>query len=485
MKQRFLISLLFGILFAAGIGVRLVDLTDRPLDFNPSRQLFSAIIARAIYYEGLPDVDQALLDLVRSHRAELEKLEPPILETIVVAGYRLTGGENVWIARVFSIVTWMGGAVVVFLLAKRAGGAIGAVVGMGYFLFLPLAIYASRSFQIDSTMVVLFGAALLALIKWTERRSWKWAVIAGLTSGLAVFLKGYGAILMGPAMAACIWAADETPDGEKPARKLARLARDRQTWLILLLTLVPTLLYYPALAGETGSLYTRSILNRLDDVLTPSFYIRWMILLDRLLGLPLLLAAFGSAWLAPKKLRGMLLGLWLGYGLYGLAFPKLIITHDYYQLPLILIAAVSMAPAAELVGTALFRQGRWGQIVFAGLLLVSAAYPGWIARSVLVAEDYRDANVYWEEVGAAIPTDGRAVGYTQDYGFRLMYYGWRVIGVLPEQISAEKFIAGYPGADYFVVTARNQMSADLAEYLEATYPVIASGGGYAVYDLKP
>jgi hypothetical protein len=54
-----------------------------------------------------------------------------------------------------------------------------------------------------------------------------------------------------------------------------------------------------------------------------------MILLDGLLGVPVILAAFGSAWLAPRPQRDILLGLWAGYGIYGIAFPKLITTHDY------------------------------------------------------------------------------------------------------------------------------------------------------------
>ncbi len=484
MPKRF-IPFLTALLFAAALLVRLVDLTDQPLDFNPSRQLFSAIIARAIYYEGLPGANPEMLELARSHRAELEKLEPPILESIVVAGYRLTGGENLWIARLVSITTWMAGGVLVYLLGRRAaGGPLGALVGATYFLFLPLGIYASRSFQIDSTMVVFFSGALLALLKWSGQRSWAWAVVLGVVAGLGVLFKGYGAVILGPAMAAGVWTAAGREAGNW-LQEARRIVRDRQVWLILVLTLGPALLYYPALTGETGSLFTRSIFNRVDEVLAPSFYIRWLILLDRLLGLPVILAAFGSAWLAPKNMRGMLLGLWVGYGLHGLAFPKLIITHDYYQLPLVVCVAVSLAPAADQVARALYRRGRMAQLVYALLLLLSAAYPAWIARSVLVAEDFRSAGVYWREVGEAIPTDGRAVGYTQDYGFRLMYYGWRAIGVLPEQISADQFLRQYPGADYFVITARNQMSADLGVYLEANYPVLASGGGYVIYDLTP
>ena len=66
-----------------------------------------------------------------------------------------------------------------------------------------------------------------------------------------------------------------------------------------------------------------------------------------------------------------------------------------------------------------------------------------------------------------------------------MYYGWKAIDVLPEGISAAEFERTYSDADYFVVTARNQMSDELSEYLSAGYPAIADGGGYAIYDLQP
>ena len=38
-----------------GITVRFYDLTDAPLDFHPTRQLHSALIARGMYYENLKD----------------------------------------------------------------------------------------------------------------------------------------------------------------------------------------------------------------------------------------------------------------------------------------------------------------------------------------------------------------------------------------------------------------------------------------------
>jgi len=475
--------LLAAVLVLGAAAVRLTDLTDQPLDFNPSRQLFSAIIARSIYLDILPDADPARRAIAGEHRDSLEKLEPPILETISALGYLLAGGERLWIPRLVSIAAWLaGGGLIVLIGRKMKSRGPGILVGLGYFLFLPLGIYASRSFQIDPTMTVLFAGSLYAALIWSEQRSWKWVLIAGLVSGLAVFVKGVGALLLGPALAALVWAA---ADGESWRARLRNVVRDPQVWGMFALTIGPALLYYPALPGETGSLYTRSVFYRLDEVLTPSFYIRWLILLDRLLEAPVILAAFGSAWLAPKSLRGMLLGLWVGFGVYGIVFPRLITTHDYYQLPLVLAVALSLIPAAERIGRGLVESGPAARLVFAGLLLLSAFYPGWIARSVLLAEDFRESPAYWELVGREIPADGRTVGYTQDYGFRLMYYGWREIGVLPEGIPAEEFEVKYASADYFVVTARNQMSDDLAEHLEATYPVVAEGGGYVVYDLQP
>ena len=39
-------------------------------------------------------------------------------------------------------------------------------------------------------------------------------------------------------------------------------------------------------------------------------------------------------------------------------------------------------------------------------------------------------------------------------------------------------------ADYFVVTAKNQMSDQLEDYLSENYAVFAQGPGYLIFDLK-
>ena len=475
---------LLAILFVGALTVRTTDLTDQPLEFNPTRQLFNAIRARAIYYSWIADEAPEKAALAAAHVEELERLEPPFVETIAAAGYRLAGRETPWIGRLVSIAAWLAcGWIVVRIGRKLGAGEAGILPGVAYFLFLPLGIYAGRAFMVDPLMIFTFGLSFDLLLGWMESPRWKWTVLTGLAGGLAVLLKGVGAFILGPVFAVAVWiAAGRDEIGLR--ERVIRLVRDPQIWAMFLLVVGPALLYYPGVAAETGSLYTRSGIYRIDDILSPSFYIRWLILLDGLLHFPVLLAAFAGAWLAPPGKRAVLLAFWAGYALYGLAFPKLISTHDYYQLPLILIAAISLIPTADLVGKRLMETGGPGRAVFAGLLL-AAFYPAWLARSVLLAEDFREAGAYWALVGEEIPADARAVGYTQDYGFRLMYYGWRAIGVLPEGIDADEFESRYASADYFVITAKNPMSDDLADHLARTYPVLAAGGGYTIYDLQP
>jgi len=40
------------------------------------------------------------------------------------------------------------------------------------------------------------------------------------------------------------------------------------------------------------------------------------------------------------------------------------------------------------------------------------------------------------------------------------------------------------GAEYFLITAKNQISQEMMDYLEEHYPIAAQGEGYLVYDLE-
>ena len=124
------------------------------------------------------------------------------------------------------------------------------------------------------------------------------------------------------------------------------------------------------------------------------------------------------------------------------------------------------------------------------------SYEAWAARSALVAVDFSGAPKFWQEVGEALPPSADVIALTQDYGFDLMYWGWRKVDLWPlnsdlaavknsDRDLAARFDDLTVGDRYFLVTAFGQLESqpELKRML-AGYPVAAQGDGYILYDLQ-
>jgi len=172
-----------------GLGLRLVDLTDPPLDFHPTRQLRAAIIARGMYYEMLSDADPVVADKALQLRAALETYEPQIFERLTALSYLAIGGETLWTARLFAILFWCVGGVFLFDLARRMVSWGGGLVALAYYLFLPLSVQASRSFQPDPLVTLWILVSLWTTYRWSQVRTWPWGVATGLIAGLTLLIK--------------------------------------------------------------------------------------------------------------------------------------------------------------------------------------------------------------------------------------------------------------------------------------------------------
>ena len=489
-SSRKLAYALAAVLFALGALLRMLDSTDPPLDFHPTRQLRNAIVARSIYYEMRADLDPKHRDAVIKQRNAVGVYEPPILETLTAYGYRLIGRESWVVPRLINTLFWLIGGLALFDLARRAVNMDGALVVLAFYLVLPFSVQASRSFQPDPGMTMWIVLSVWALYRWGERPAWKWAVGAGLFGGMAALTKIVAAYLVGGAALGIVLAA----------LGIRKALKNSQVWGMAALMAAPSLLYYlfghPSRASEYFVNWTLKLLHLLVD---PAFYVRWLSFLHTLFGLtPLFLALFGVL-LAQGRLRALLLGLWGGYFVYGLTLPYQMYTHSYYHLQLVPIVALSLAPVAQRLLGALLQQPRWTQTAAAGLMLLAVAYPSWVARSTLLAQDYRSEPAYWQKVASAIHTDGKVVALTQDYGYRLMYFGERWVKPWPstgEQALAAlrgkdndfsaKFARFTEGRAYFVVTAMGQWNRqpDLKQYLTEHYSLIAQGDGYLVFDLR-
>lgn len=473
------------LLLALGAVLRLIDLTDPPLDFHATRQLRNSLVARAIYYDLSPGFSAAERDMADSFRRSVGLYEPPIIESLAAVTYLVTG-EGIAVPRVLQTLFWILAGLALFDLARRLGSVPSAMLTLAYYLILPFSVQASRSFQPDPLMTAAFVAGLYFLYRWSEMQSWKWSILAGLLFGLAALVKIVIAFLIGGAAIALVWSLRGSRPWKSP-----------QTWVMASLMILPAFAYYViGTPGRSSEYFFAWTVTLVRLVLSPDFYAGWLAFLGGLFGLTVLLLGVVGSLLAPARARAMLIGVWAGYLLYGLTLPFQMFTHSYYHVQLIPIVALGLGVAAGPILERVAGQGRVWRLGVAMAVLAAIGYQGWVARSLLVAEDHRHEPGFWKRVGQAIPADADVIGLTQDYGYRLMYWGWRKIALWPlstnlaaarggEPDASGDFAENTDGMDYFLVTAFGQLEKQrgLAAILDGL-PVAAQGEGFVLYDLR-
>ncbi|HSJ87467.1 MAG TPA: glycosyltransferase family 39 protein [Anaerolineales bacterium] len=479
------------ILFSVALAIRLYDLTDLPLDFHPTRQLLSAIKARALYFQTQPDgISTEELEMGIRQAKLKAQVEPVIFERVVAFTYRFTG-EKLWIARIYSSLFWLIGGVFLFLVVHDLVSFDGAIFSTAYYLFFPYAIIASRSFQPDPLMVTLILAFWWLFSRWVRFPSWLNALLAGLIGGLAIFIKLSAVFfVIGAAL------------GLAPSRYAWRdVLRNGQVWAIAILGALPGMLYLIYglfIEGGLGSQFSGRFVPSL--LLSPLNYLGWMTKVDKAAGgIFVMLALLGFFVTTDKRLRTFMFGLWGGYLLYSLFFDYHSATHDYYQLPFIPMVAVSLSPLGEWFFARLTEatvQGAQRTIAYL-ILIVGMFMVIWNVRNQMKAVDYRPQAVMWAQIGQAIQ-DKSVIALIQDYGARLEYWGRRNVPTWPYtgdlaaknlrngKFSFDEFFADYSSKkEFFLVTDFDELNnqPQLKARLQS-FPVFAEGDGYKIFDLR-
>ncbi len=492
-RSPILLRLTLAAIFILGFGIRLYDLTDPPLDFHATRQLFSALIARGMYYRGLDSAPEWQRTQAIEALQAKPVIEPRIFETVVALTYRVIGAEVIWVARIYAALFWVLGGAALYCLARDMTSPDGGVIAAAFYLFVPFGAIASRSFQPDPLMVMWIVIAWWTFYRWSQAPSWKAAIVAGLAAGVAILVKSVAVFMLLGGMAALLLSD----------RGLKNVIRDAQVWVIALLSALPVSIFmlYGLLALEMSSQFKGRFL---PDMLTdPTHYVRWAGEMTAVVGFSGLIAGLVGVFAFEKRSqRAFLMGLWGGYVVYGLFFPYHFLTHDYYHLPLIPLVALSLTPLAALVlqRIANLDLGAASRLAVVGVLLLGAAIQLWDIRVTLARDDYRNEPPYWEAIGEAVDRDAEIVALTQDYGDRLAYYGWVNVTNWPdtgdmkyrdlrgarEMTFDEWFARHTAGMDYFLVTRLKEFArqGDLYARLNDTYAIVGEGEGYLLFDLS-
>lgn len=487
--------LVIGLLFLAALAIRLYHINDPPLHFHATRQYRGLLIARSYYFDSQASIPEWKKEVATISRRRQGMLEPPIMAFLVSLGYRLVGGEHFWIPQSLSSIFWLIGAGFLYLIAERLAGTAAALFSTAFYLFLPFGVVASRSFQPDPLMVMLLLATVFAIIRYYDTpSSFRLALAAGTAAS---------AFLIKPACLFVIMGAFVAPAISRQGLRQTILSR--RSLVFTAVTVLPTVMIY--LYGIlTGSF----LLGEAEKTLLPQLWVSpffwrgWVANIGVTVGLGAFIGALLGVLLFREGLPiTIMIGLWVGYVVFGLVFNYNLATHDYYQLQLIPIVSLSIGPVVALLMTELSRrrpQVRWRMASWSILLLALVGSLG-IAKSRLHYPGVERKVRSEEEIGEQVNHSTRTIFLSADYGVPLEYHGllsgsawplasdleWERLAGVRVVGAQERFKAfAKDSLEYFIVEDLREFEQqpDLERFLTDRFSILARTNEYVIFKLK-
>jgi len=192
------------LLVLIGVGLRLPGLADPPLDFHPTRQYRSAIIARGYSLESLRGLEPAARAAAESAARAQPPIEPPVMEYLASRVYHVIGREDLAWARALAVLAWSLGGLALFWLARQLVAPAAAVSAVAVWTFLPFTVRASQSFQPDPLMTALMVLTLGAAVRYRRSPTTIAAVLVGCALAAALVVKAVVVFFLGPALIALL-----------------------------------------------------------------------------------------------------------------------------------------------------------------------------------------------------------------------------------------------------------------------------------------
>ncbi|NIT59209.1 MAG: hypothetical protein GWN00_24210, partial [Aliifodinibius sp.] len=419
----------------------------------------------------------------------------PVTERLVGLIYGLVNREYLWIARLLTTTFWLIGGIFLFKVAARIVSPEAAIFSTAYYLFVPLGVLASRSFQPDPLMIMMFLFGLFTIVQYYDQPSMIRLVIAASISGFAILIKPLVLFaLLGAFVSLAIY-----------RKGSQNRVIDGQLLIFTVVCLLPTVLYYGYGMFITDSLKSQAQGSFLPQLLLSQEYWKdWSLTAAGTVGYKALLAGLvGLPMLRKGMPRALLIGLWSGYIIFGLVFTNHIRFVNYYHLQLIVIVALSFAPIAALVMNNLKQATNpwYWWLPVAGAFLLAFLFSIREVRSQQLAI-YRTLERVEtaQEIGKIVGHSSKNVYLASHYGMPLEYYGeltgtyWprrlsdpqRALGLADEYgASVEERLRSLGfSPEYFIITQFDQLNRyhpDLKEYLVKNCPLLTESDEYLIY----
>jgi hypothetical protein len=454
------------------------------------REYTSAIFARAFYFMSNAQVEDWRRDIAITTMNQQPVLEPPLVEYLVSLIYRVMGREEIYFARYLTSAFWLVGGIFMYLITKKLLSTEAALFATLYYLFVPMGVIISRSFQPDSLMMMLFLASLYLLVNYFENGAKKYLLQASVVTAITLLLR--------PLVLFAIFFAF-----------LALSLQNKRSWrkiidwsLIIFsgVSLLPATLYYGYGMVIAGFMRWKVSTSFMPHLLTKrDFWLGWFQLGTNVAGAALLIAAIiGFFLLSNQMARSLMVGLAIGYLIFGVAFTYHIHTHPYYHIQLFPVIAICAAACFASIVRILRSSSEkvWPLPVILSLsMCLYFAYR--TERESLYQVHMEDPRAAWR-IGEIIGHNPHTVFVSRHYGIPLEYYG--EFGGAPWPVRVEDPFYQQPGApersvqeridqlgfkpDYFVITyfdLYERKHQDLETYLEGACSARLETTDYLIY----
>jgi hypothetical protein len=487
------------IVAALAIGWRLVGITDWPSPAYRTLQYESALASRAVSIDLFGSDDPRASEWRDAVGSEFF-LAPPVLPFLTALANHGLGEEAPWVSRGFTIAFWLlAGFVVRHAILRATGSEWGAAAGFAWFALSPFGQVMSRSFQTESLLAFAFAVGIAIIARPYPAATWRRTLVMGIACGAIAVLKpgivfaplalGYTSSILPRSIPGTI------------GRKLLHTA------LFTLLLILP------------GTLYALSLLRPHSGRIMPQllgegwYYLGVWFNLRETIGIGIMLLALTGLGVAARAGRLWLPALVLGHFLTLAIFTYHAATHDYYQVPLIIVAAIAIGEATAFVERSCGR--KWAAFLAGSMLMTLVVSPDADIgpfrclpenreRIRLEADERHRHAVRAEAIGRITGVRDRVVELTEVYGFPLRFHGWvqtirwpsiaerdymHLSGAISGEFSAEAYlrhIVRDANGRWFVVTdfvewnRQPDLKAALASFGEPISPV----DGVLIFDLR-
>lgn len=490
-------NFIFLAIIAGGLTLRVWKLDIPLLEFYPTRQVQTAEITRNLYRDGFNILKPSVNYLGPDSRLFL--VEFPGYNFIVALLYKIVGAPHENLGRIFSITGWLVASIFLFLLAKKIADTFVAMVALFFYSFSPLSVMVSRSFQPDQWMLTLSLFSIYLIVKSQDNGSRFLWYLSSIFVSLSVLTK----------LPSLIFSL--IPVGYYFVKSKGVLFIDK--FLYLMLAILPPLIWYFYVARANADIVNLqnsteiSTWFGLDILINPKYFSNIFGFEYNIGLLPIGMILFGIGVLTKLKKDQHFLYVWLGAViLYFLIFNKHNITHEYYHLPFLPIAAIFIGVGAEKVFNVLdgLIVSKKVPIFIFSILIFVMMLPPTLERAYTPIERFRSVPETAQAIKDLTKPDDLIIG-AMDGGPVLVYYsertGW-FFDINSNKISEQEEIFGIgvpdrspieelehlrqKGARIFAAANKTQfLSNDVfADYMYKNYLLVSNSNDYVIFDIK-